>query len=59
MIEAIELAIHEGKILCGFTTREECKDYVRTVYPDLDAFDVTIEAQYLSGCKPAVGTFNR
>lgn len=59
MIEAIELAIHQGEILCGFINRDLCKDYVRDNYPNLDPFDVTIETQYLTKIKPGVGPFQR
>ncbi len=29
MIEAIEAAFYEGRLLCAFSTREECKDFIR------------------------------
>ena len=51
MIEAIEVAFYQGKILCGFSTREECKDYVRENCEEVDPFDVTIETYYLSKSK--------
>lgn len=52
MIEAIEVAFYQGKILCAFSTREECKDYVRENCEEVDPFDVTIETQYLTKTKP-------
>ena len=52
MIEAIELAIYNGGILCGFPFRDDCKEWVRKNYPDIDPFDVTIETQYLTKIKP-------
>jgi hypothetical protein len=55
MIEAIETAIYEGKILCGFSTREECKTYVREKYPDIDTFDVELKTQYITHNKPYNG----
>jgi hypothetical protein len=55
MIEAIETAHYEGKILCAFATREECKTYVREKYPDIDAFDVELKTQYITPSKPYVG----
>ncbi len=59
MIETIELAIFEGRILCGFATKAECKEWVRTNLPGADPFDVTIETQYLTKHKPGVGQLNR
>ncbi len=59
MIEAIETAIYEGKILCGFSTREECKTYVREKYPDIDYFDVELKTQYISNYKPTNGYLDR
>jgi hypothetical protein len=53
MIEAIEAAFYEGRLLCAFTTREECKDYVREHYEEIDPFDVQIKTQYVSDYKPS------
>ena len=58
MIEAIEIAFYNGQILCGFATREECKDYVREMCEEIDPFDVTIKTQYISDYKPT-GYFDR
>ena len=58
MIEAIEVAFYEGKILCAFFTREECKDYIKKHLPDIDPFDVTIKTQYISDYK-STGYFER
>lgn len=52
MIEAIEVAFYEGKLLCAFFTREECKDHIKKHLPDIDPFDVTIKTQYISDYKP-------
>jgi hypothetical protein len=49
MIEAIEAVFYEGKFLCAFPTREECKQYIKECGPvDIDLFDVTIKTQYIS-----------
>lgn len=55
MIEAIETAIYEGKILCGFSTREECKTFIKEKYPDIDPFDIQLKTQYISDYKPYNG----
>lgn len=52
MIEAIEVAIYDGKILCAFPTRDECKAYLKEKHLEVDPFDVTIETQYLTKPKP-------
>jgi hypothetical protein len=59
MTEAIEVAIYEGKILCGFPTRNECKDYIKKQYPNLDPFDVVIQTQYLTTNNPYTGPVPR
>ena len=59
MIEAIEVAIYEGRILCGFPTRNECKDYVKKEYPNMDPFDVIIQTQYLTTRNPNSGPVPR
>jgi hypothetical protein len=52
MIEAIEAVFYEGKFLCAFPTREECKQYIKECGPlDIDPFDVTIKTQYISNHK--------
>ena len=51
MIESIEVAFYRGKILCAFSTRAECKDYVCENFEEVDPFDVTIETYYLSKSK--------
>jgi hypothetical protein len=48
MIEAIEVVYYNGKILCAFPTREECKDYVRNINMEIDPFDIEIKTQYLT-----------
>lgn len=48
MIEAIEVAYYNGKILCAFSTRGECKDYIKECCHDVDPFDVVIKTQYLT-----------
>ena len=48
MIEAIEVAYYNGKILCAFPTREECKDFIREHCEEIDPFDVEIKTQYLT-----------
>lgn len=52
MIEAIDVVIVNGKIICGFPTRKECKDYMKKEYPGIDPYDVTIQTQYLSPHQP-------
>ena len=59
MSEAIEVAIYEGKILCGFSTRNECKDYLKKEYPNIDPFDVIIQTQYLTIRPPHTGIVPR
>lgn len=59
MTEAIEVAIYEGKIICGFSTRNECKDYIKQEYPNMDPFDVVIQTQYLSTYNSNVGCVPR
>lgn len=59
MTEAIEVAIYEGKILCGFPTRNECKDYIKKEYPNMDPFDVVIQTQYLTTHNPYTGVVPR
>ena len=58
MIEAIEAAFYEGKILCAFSTREECKDFIREYCEEIDPFDVQLKTQYISDYKPS-GYFDR
>jgi hypothetical protein len=58
MIEAIEVAYYEGQIFCAFTSREECKIFIKEKFPDIDPFDVLIKTQYLSDYKPS-GYFDR
>jgi hypothetical protein len=54
MIESIEAAFYEGKFLCAFPTREECKQYIKECGPvDIDPFDVTIKTQCISDYKPS------
>ncbi len=36
MIEAIEVAYYEGQIFCAFTSREECKLFIKEKFPDID-----------------------
>ena len=48
MIEAIEVAYYDGKIICAFPTRRECKDYVQVNFKQIDPFDVEIKTQYLT-----------
>jgi viroplasmin and RNaseH domain-containing protein len=58
MIEAIEVAYYEGQIFCAFSTRDECKTYLKEKYPDIDPFDVQLKTQYISDYKPS-GYFER
>jgi hypothetical protein len=58
MIEAIEAAFYEGKLLCAFFTRQECKDYINQNRPDIDPFDIQLKTQYISDYKPS-GYFDR
>lgn len=41
-------AIYDGKVVCAFLTREECKNYIKKNHPDIDGFDVQISTKYLS-----------
>jgi hypothetical protein len=43
LITAIEAAFCEGKFLCAFFTREECKEYVKKELPDIDPFDIQLK----------------
>jgi len=43
MIEAIEVAFYQGNILCAFSTREECKTYLKEKHSDTDPFDVQLK----------------
>jgi hypothetical protein len=52
MIEAIEAAFYEGKLLCAFPTREECKEYIRKNLPDIDHLEVQLKTQYVSDYMP-------
>jgi hypothetical protein len=58
MIEAIEVALYQGKILCAFSTRDECKTYLKEKHPDIDPFEVQLKTQYISDYKPS-GYFDR
>jgi hypothetical protein len=58
MIEALESAWYEGKILCAFSTREECKDFIREHCEEIDPFDVQLKTLYVSDYKPT-GYFDR
>ena len=58
MIEAIEVAFYQGNILCAFSTREECKTYLKEKHSDIDPFDVQLKTQYVSDYKPT-GYFDR
>ena len=58
MIEAIEAAFYEGKILCAFFTRQECKDFIREHCEEIDPFDVQLKTLYVSDYKPS-GYFDR
>jgi hypothetical protein len=55
MIEAIEVAYYEGKILCAFFTRDECKNFINKEYPNIDKFDVELKTQFITSSKPYVG----
>ena len=58
-METIEVAVYDGKILCGFGTREECKSYIRDAHPDIDPFDVELKTLYISGLKSYSGPIPR
>jgi hypothetical protein len=58
MIEAIEVALYQGKILCAFSTRDECKTFIKEKHPDIDPFDIQLKTQYISDYKPS-GYFDR
>jgi len=58
MIEAIEAAFYEGKVICAFSTREECKDFIREHCEEIDPFDVQLKTLYVSEYKPS-GYFDR
>ena len=58
MIEAIEVALYHGNILCAFTSREDCKTFIKEKYPDIDPFEVQLKTQYISDYKPS-GYFDR
>ncbi len=58
MIEAIEAAFYEGRLLCAFSTREECKDFIREHCEEIDPFDVQLKTLYVSDYKPS-GYFDR
>ncbi len=58
MIEAIEAAFYEGRLLCAFSTREECKDFIREHCEEIDPFDVQLKTIYVSDYKPS-GYFDR
>jgi hypothetical protein len=58
MIEAIEVALYQGNILCAFSTRNECKTYLNEKHPDIDPFDILIKTQYITDYKPT-GYFDR
>jgi hypothetical protein len=58
MSAAIEAAFYEGKLICAFFTREECKEYIKQNRPDIDPFDVQLKTQYISDCKSS-GHFDR
>ncbi len=58
MIEAIEAAFYEGRLLCAFSTREECKDFIREHCEEIDPFDVQLKTLYVSEYKPS-GYFDR
>lgn len=59
MIQAIEAAFYEGKLLCAFFTRDECKEYIRKNLPDIDPFEVQLKTQYVSDYKQPTGYFDR
>ena len=58
MIEAIQVAYYKGQIICAFTSREDCKTFIKEKFPDIDPFDVEIKIQYLNDYKPT-GYFER
>jgi hypothetical protein len=58
MIEAIEAAFYEGRLLCAFSSREECKDFIREHCEEIDPFDVQLKTIYVSDYKPS-GYFDR
>jgi hypothetical protein len=58
MTEAIEAAFYEGKVICAFSTREECKDFIREHCEEIDPFDVQLKTLYVSEYKPS-GYFDR
>jgi hypothetical protein len=58
MTEAIEAAFYEGKVICAFSTREECKDFIREHCEEIDPFDVQLKTIYVSDYKPS-GYFDR
>ena len=58
MTEAIEAAFYEGKVICAFSTREECKDFIREHCEEIDPFDVQLKTIYVSEYKPS-GYFDR
>ncbi len=58
MIEAIQVAYYEDQIICAFTSREDCKTFIKEKFPDIDPFDVEIKTQYLNDYKPS-GYFER
>ena len=58
MIEAIEAAFYEGKVICAFSTREECKDFIQEYCEEIDPFDVQLKTIYVSDYKPS-GYFDR
>ncbi len=58
LIEAIEVAYYEGQIFCAFTSREDCKTFIKEKYPDIDPFEVQLKTQYISDYKPS-GYFDR
>ena len=59
MTEAIEVAYYQGKILCAFSTRDECKNFINKEYPDIDKFDVELKTQFISPFEPYVGVVPR
>ena len=48
MIEAIEVAYYNGEIICGFSTREECKEYIKKNLNYIDPFEVQLKTGYIS-----------
>lgn len=59
MIEAIEVATYQGKVICAFPDKEECKKYMKENHPEIDGFDVILTTQYLSTYKPGGGYLDR